>query len=184
MRWKFASPFAFGSRSPTRHPETRRSARERSCQPVTRRGASSRHPSRQTSTAPAYRRRTSRPIRSHLRRRADQCVVSEALENVRDIDVVARRADPASSFDEQLPGGADERNALLVLVEARRLADEHQVGVGRARAEHDLRTRSRARTRAAGGRVGVRERALAQQQPQLPPQQPPPPPKLGCPAVP
>ncbi len=40
---------------------------------------------------------------------------------------------------EQLPGGADERLALLVLVEAGRLADEHQVGAGVAHAEDGLR---------------------------------------------
>ena len=39
---------------------------------------------------------------------------------------------------QQLPGAADERKALLVLVEARPLADEHQVGVGVPVAEHHL----------------------------------------------
>src|SRR3954468_11447539 len=36
-------------------------------------------------------------------------------------------------------GGPDERDALLVLVEAGRLADEHHIGVRVARAEDDLR---------------------------------------------
>ena len=40
---------------------------------------------------------------------------------------------------EQLPGAADERQALAVLLGARRLADEHQVGVGVAGAEDGLR---------------------------------------------
>ena len=35
---------------------------------------------------------------------------------------------------------ADEGEALLVLVEAGRLADEHEVGVRVADSEHDLRT--------------------------------------------
>ena len=42
---------------------------------------------------------------------------------------------------EQSAGLADERQALLVLVGARRLADEHQVGVGVAGAEDDRRAR-------------------------------------------
>ncbi len=45
--------------------------------------------------------------------------------------------DLAEQLVEQLAGLADERLALLVLVEAGRLADEHQVGVGVAGAEHD-----------------------------------------------
>ena len=42
---------------------------------------------------------------------------------------VARQPDALEQPVEQLPGLADERDALLVLVEAGRLADEHQVGV-------------------------------------------------------
>ena len=40
---------------------------------------------------------------------------------------------------EQLAGPADEGQALLVLLGAGAFADEHQVGVGVAHAEHDLR---------------------------------------------
>ena len=43
---------------------------------------------------------------------------------------------PSSSL-EQLARGTDERQALLILVRARRLADEHQVGVGVTGSEHD-----------------------------------------------
>ena len=50
----------------------------------------------------------------------------------------ARQADLAEQRVEQPPRLADERQALLVLVGAGRLADEHQVGVRVARAEHDL----------------------------------------------
>ena len=39
---------------------------------------------------------------------------------------------------QQLAGAADERDALDVFVRAGRLADEHQIGVGVADAEHDL----------------------------------------------
>ena len=42
-----------------------------------------------------------------------------------------------SSVLQQPPGLADERQALLVLVRARGLADEHQLGVRVARAEDD-----------------------------------------------
>src|SRR6185503_173281 len=66
-----------------------------------------------------------------------------ALDHVGDVDVVARQADRLDDFRQQLPGAADERNALDVLVAARRLADEHQVGVRVADAEHDLRASER-----------------------------------------
>ena len=105
-----------------------------------------------------------------------------ALEDIGDEHVVAGQADPAEQLAEQLPGGADERHALLVLVEPRRLADEHQVGGRRARAEDDLRARLRERAaRAARDRVARRQRAqLAAQRSMAaaataPPQQPPPP---------
>ena len=47
---------------------------------------------------------------------------------------------PAEQLVEELAGLADERHALLILVETRRFADEHQVGVRAAGAEHDLRS--------------------------------------------
>src|SRR5581483_11696927 len=62
-----------------------------------------------------------------------------ALEDVRDVDVCACEADLCEQLLEQLAGLADERQALLVLVETGRLADEHQVGVRIAGAEDDLR---------------------------------------------
>ena len=62
-----------------------------------------------------------------------------ALEHVRDEDVGAREPDPLEQPVEQLPRLTHERNPLLVLVEARRLADEHQVGVRAPGAEDDLR---------------------------------------------
>jgi hypothetical protein len=72
---------------------------------------------------------------------------------------------------EQLTGAADERLALHVFVGARRLADEHQVRVGIADAEDDLRAAerssvqrvqspmSRAALRARGGSRPRRVRA-------------------------
>ena len=74
-----------------------------------------------------------------------------ALEHVRDVDVIALQPDPREQLHEQLAGCADERHALLVLVEARRLTDEHEIRGRRARSEHDLRPRrARAAARAAG----------------------------------
>ena len=46
---------------------------------------------------------------------------------------------PASSLSSSFPAWPTNGHALLVLVEAGRLADEHQVGLRVARAEHDLR---------------------------------------------
>ncbi len=62
-----------------------------------------------------------------------------ALQDVRHIDLVALEADPGEQLVEELPRLADERLALLILVVAGRLADEHQVGVRITDAEDDLR---------------------------------------------
>src|SRR5205085_11062396 len=78
-----------------------------------------------------------------------------ALDHVRDVDPAPLEADPGQQPLEELPRLADERHALLVLVEAGRLADEHQVGGGIAGAEDDLRPALRQRTAGAardGGR--------------------------------
>src|SRR5207342_3949349 len=61
-----------------------------------------------------------------------------ALDHVRDVYVLAGHADPTEELVEELPGLADERVALLVFVEAGRLADEHQLGFGVPHAEDDL----------------------------------------------
>ena len=66
-----------------------------------------------------------------------------ALEHIGDVDVGPREPDRLEQPLEHLPGLADERRALLVLVEAGRLADEHQVGVRVARSDHDLGARGR-----------------------------------------
>src|SRR3954454_19694774 len=80
-----------------------------------------------------------------------------ALEDIRDVDVGARHPDPAEQPLEQLSRLADERDALLVLVEARRLADEHDVGARVAGAEDDLRPPLReAAPCAACSGIGVR----------------------------
>ena len=64
-----------------------------------------------------------------------------ALEHVGDEHVRAGQADLPQQLLQQLAGRAHERQALLVLVRARRLADEHQVGVGVARPEDHRRAR-------------------------------------------
>ena len=79
-----------------------------------------------------------------------------ALEDVRDIDVLAPELDTGEQPLEQLPRLADEGDALLVLVEAGSLAYEHQVGARVARAEDDLRPSLREpAARAARGRCRV-----------------------------
>src|SRR5215813_12788584 len=62
-----------------------------------------------------------------------------ALEHVGDVDVGALEPDPGEQLVGQLSGLPDERVTLFVLVAARRLADEHQVGGLVADAEDDLR---------------------------------------------
>ena len=62
-----------------------------------------------------------------------------ALERVRDVDVRTSQPDAGEQLVEELPGLADERDALLVFVETGRLAHEHQIRVRVAVAEHDLR---------------------------------------------
>src|SRR5439155_9344717 len=61
-----------------------------------------------------------------------------APDAVRDVHVLAAKADLTEQAVEQLAGRAHERLALLVLVVARRLPDEHEAGLRIAGAEHDL----------------------------------------------
>ena len=61
-----------------------------------------------------------------------------AFQHVGDVDLFARESDAGEQLLEQLPGGADERDSLLVLVKAGRLAHEHQIGMRLTRAEDDL----------------------------------------------
>jgi hypothetical protein len=69
----------------------------------------------------------------------DSCPVSKALEYVRDVHVLTGQTDPAEQLIQEFPRLADEREALLVFVEARRFADEHQVRIGVTVTEDDLR---------------------------------------------
>ena len=82
-----------------------------------------------------------------------------ALEDVRDEDVRARQADAAEELVEELPGLTHERDALLVLVESRCLADEHELRARAPGAEDDLRTPLRkGAAGAARGLLGVRSK--------------------------
>ena len=63
------------------------------------------------------------------------------LEHVGDVDLLAGKADGGEQLLEKLAGLAHERPALLVFVVAGRLADEHEVAVRVALAEHDARAR-------------------------------------------
>ncbi len=62
-----------------------------------------------------------------------------ALHDVGDVHVVAREAHALDELGEELAGATDEGLALEVFLLARALADEQQVGVGTADAEHHLR---------------------------------------------
>src|SRR4029450_3593890 len=79
------------------------------------------------------------------------CVVPKTSHDVCDVDVLAAQADALEQAVEELAGGADEGEALAVLVEAGGLADEHQVGVRVALAEDDL---GAALVQAAAGAAG------------------------------
>jgi hypothetical protein len=63
----------------------------------------------------------------------------EVLDRVGDVDLAALDAGLAQGPIEQLPGGADERPPLPVLLVARRLAHEHHGRGLRPLAEHGLR---------------------------------------------
>src|SRR6476659_1928947 len=85
-----------------------------------------------------------------------------AFQNVAYIDILALQPDPVEELGQQLARGADERDALLVLVKARRLADEHQLSGRRAGAEHDLGAPLGERAlRAAGDDVAIGDQGEA-----------------------
>jgi hypothetical protein len=60
-----------------------------------------------------------------------------ALQDVRDVDVGSVQADRREEFVEQLARRPHERLALQVLVAARSLTDEHDVGIGAPDAENE-----------------------------------------------
>jgi hypothetical protein len=82
------------------------------------------------------------------------------LQDVGDVDRVARQAGLAEELVEQPPGAADERPAGRVLARARRLADQHDLGRDGTLAGHRVlarlaRLEAAAAMRADLGRQGV-----------------------------
>ncbi len=60
------------------------------------------------------------------------------LHDIGDEDIAAPQAGQREQFVQEFAGGADERAPLAILVEARRLTDEHDLGVGRALTRHGV----------------------------------------------
>ena len=81
-----------------------------------------------------------RPARRHLVGQRVAVLRRAALDDVKNVDVVASQADGLDDAGEKLAGRADERLALGVLIMSRRLADEYQVSRRVAGAEHHLPT--------------------------------------------
>jgi len=67
--------------------------------------------------------------------------VGPAFQDVGDVNRVAAESHRLDDFREQLPGFADERLALAILIGAGRLADKHEFGAGIANTENDLAAR-------------------------------------------
>jgi hypothetical protein len=85
-------------------------------------------------------------------------VPRRAAQDVRDVDLRAQEPDRAEQLVEEPAGRADEGLALQVLVAARRLADEEQLGVRVADSEDDVR--ARVPERAAVAVADVRAKGL------------------------
>jgi hypothetical protein len=74
-----------------------------------------------------------------------------ALDYVGDENLLALPANCLEQLVEQPTGGTDKWSALLVLVEARTLAYEHDLGVGVALTGHGIRSLNVERTEPADG---------------------------------
>ena len=84
-----------------------------------------------------------------------------ALEDVRDVDGLARKADSGQQLLEERTPLRGEPVATLILPVSGCLADEHQIGVGIAVAEDDPSPRPGERAAlTSGGLVGVRRERL------------------------
>ncbi len=68
--------------------------------------------------------------------------IRSALKDVCDVDVFAREVHRLENFRQQLSGTSDKWFTLFVLVDAWRLADEHQISVGISHAEYGLCART------------------------------------------
>src|SRR5215210_5523043 len=78
-----------------------------------------------------------------------------ALDHVGDEHLVALEPDLLEQAIQELAGATDEGLALPILLRSRGLADEHELGVGVARAEHELRARLGQRTRVVARELAV-----------------------------
>ena len=78
-----------------------------------------------------------------------------ALEHVGDVDIGAAQADTREERVQQLPGGAHERLALAILVEAGRLPHDHDVGRAGPDPRHGLGPRRVEAAFGAGADLGV-----------------------------
>ncbi len=61
-----------------------------------------------------------------------------AFHDVADVNLIAGELDGFDDFGEQLSGGSHERQPLSILVCPRSFAHEDQLGLGSARAKHDV----------------------------------------------
>src|ERR1700682_1285886 len=78
-----------------------------------------------------------------------------AFQDVGDVDVLPRSSHRFDDLRQELPGPADEREALLIFVAARGFPDEHEIGVRGALAEDDVRARPRELAAGAAGDEGL-----------------------------
>ena len=83
-----------------------------------------------------------------------------AFEDVGDVHVAAAQADTCKQRVKQLSCGAHERLALAILVEARRLADDHDVGRARPDARDGLGSRRVEPALGARSDLGVKKLKL------------------------
>ena len=77
----------------------------------------------------------------HLVRLRIAIVRRAALKNVGDIDCFARQTDGTQHLVKQLPGPADKRFALAILVRTRGFADDQPFGIGVTNAKYCPGTR-------------------------------------------
>src|SRR5262249_27627166 len=61
------------------------------------------------------------------------------FQDIADVNVVALDVDRFDDLRQQLPGPAHKRQTLLIFIEARGFADEHEFRVGIAGAENNIR---------------------------------------------
>ena len=81
-----------------------------------------------------------------------------AFYDVCHVDMVAGDADGGERLVQQLPGGADQRAAVVILDTPGAFADDHERGIRRAGGEHGAKTAFAAKRAAAAGGDGFLQR--------------------------